>query len=1267
MPIKYKFLAVLFAVPVFVFCQKTLRPIEREKELTKLNWRGIGEEKFSETVTRKFLYFDGAAKTIDLLPAYHYTKRLNGSPQQISVKLSNEIFEPLTSSEIELIKSSDAVSEFIHPKTAISYSRKIPYASVSFVPIRKNKNTGAYEKLVAFKMDIIASGAKKIGPHPVRKWSSNSVLNSGTWYKLGVAEDGIYKISHSFIQNLGIDPAAINPQNFRVYGNGGGMLPYDNSEFRYDDLQENTIYVEGEADGSFDADDYVLFYGQGPHRWEWDAGDNMFHHQLHRYSDTAYYFLTYDLGAGKRIQMQPSENNTNTTVTSFNDFDFYEKEQHNLIKSGREWYGESYGIADKYDFVFAFPNISTNTQVWLKTVAAARTIGATSSFDIEVAGQGTLGSFSINSVIDDYTATYARQNSAIVQFSPTSSAINVSIIMNKGNSSATGWLNYIELNARRQLKMSGDQMLFRDAQSVGGGTAQFQLSNATQQIQIWEVTNPIEVKSQNLILAGNTATFNANVDSLREFVAFTGVEYFTPSSRINVENQNLHALPQADMIIVTNPKFLSYANELADFHREKDELTVNVATTIQVYNEFSSGAQDITAIKDFMKMFYERAASDSTQMPKYLLLFGDGSYDAKNHISGNSNFVPTYQSANSLDPIGSYTSDDYFGLLDDNESENTNDLIDVAIGRLTVRSKQEAQELVSKIKYYYQPQTMSAWRNYIAFVGDDEDNKMHMQQANDLAAIIESNHPVYNIDKIYLDAYQQQVSAGGERYPDASEALDRRMDRGALIVSYTGHGGELGWTHERMLDIPTINSWTNKNNMPAMITATCEFSRYDDPQRTSAGELTLLNPDGGVIGLLTTTRLVFSGDNQKIAEAFFKNAFDTINGEMPRLGDLSMLTKIFGPKNINTRNFTLLGDPAVRLAYPQYNVVTTQLPDTMKALSKVTVKGYVADENNQKMTGFNGILYPTVFDKPATINTLNNDGHGVFTFNVQKNILFKGKASVKNGDFEFTFVVPKDISYTFGNGKISYYAEDGEIDANDYYNGFIIGGTDSTAASDVTGPEVELYMNNEDFVFGGITDENPDLFSKLFDENGFNTTGNGIGHDITAVLDESTSNPIVLNDYFEADLDSYQKGSIRYPFSKLADGKHTLRLKVFDVYNNSGEVETEFIVAKSAQLALDHVLNYPNPFSTNTAFYFEHNMPGHNLDVSIQIFTVSGKLIKSIDMYAMTNGYRVGPIYWDGRDDFGDEIGNGVYLYKVKVIAPTGEQVDKYEKLVILN
>lgn len=1290
-------LCLLFLLNAAAFAQPKAGIKQNPSKYT-INWLPPGEVKPSDTETQRFLNFTDAQFEYqdDLLPRYFQKIPLAQNEQNFTSSLIDPVFQAMTSSEVALIKDPSKISSSVKISSTVSISKKVKYGVISFIPIRKNPSTGAFEKLVSFDISASSAPADKSVSHTTRAYAANSVLQTGTWYKIGLTTDGIYKLSYSFFQNLGYDLSTLNPQNVRVYGNGGGMLPEQNSAPRKDDLLENAIsFQDINSNGVFDPTDYFLFYGKGPNTWSYDTtACPKFSHTLHLYSDSSFYYITADLGAGKRIQTQASSVAAPTKiVNTFDDYAFHEYDGVNFIKSGRQWFGEYFDNIATYSFSFSFPNIDGSSPARIGTNIASRDVTTSASYSVGCQTGST--TISISSTPGDSYSDYAISGYGCFSFNPSSSSLIVNVT--KLTSSAVAWLDYMDVNVRRQLTMSGSQMAFRDAQSLGtGDIAQYTLSSIAP-VQVWDVTDPANVYLQAVTPSGTNYQFTLPSDTLKEFVAFDGNSYDSPTISGSVPNQNLHALSDKDLIIVAYPAFYDEAMQLASYHENKDTLSTVVVTPQQIYNEFSSGAQDISAIRDFLKMFYDKA-STTTQLPQYLLLFGDGSYDNKKRFSSNTNFIPTYQSFNSTILTNSFVSDDFYGCLDNTEGTMipSVDAVDVGIGRFPVKSKDEAAGVVAKIFNYGKtgvPTTSNNtgcsnlvsnspfgdWRNMVCFIGDDEDGDLHVSDANKLATIVDTTYNDYNVDKIYLDAYPQEATPGGNRYPGVTDAINKRVEKGCLIMNYTGHGGEVGLAHERIVEVSDIDSWNNINNLPLFFTATCEFSRFDDPERTSAGELVLLNPKGGGIGLFTTVRLVFASGNYVLNKDFYDAAFTPIAGKMPRLGDLFAYIKNQpGGNSTNSRNFTLLGDPALTLAYPKYDVstdtvnsvtVTSASSDTLKALSLVTISGFVRNGSGSVINTYNGVIYPTVYDKKQDITTLSNDGalSPPFTFKLQKNILYKGKASVTNGFFKFSFVVPKDIAYQYGIGRISYYAENGYEDANGYYEKVIIGGSNDTALADVTGPAVNLYLNDAKFAFGGLTDESPDLFATLKDEHGVNTVGNGIGHDITAVLDANTESSIVLNDYYQADLNSYKSGTVRYPFSDLSEGKHTLTLKVWDVYNNSSQSYTEFIVAKSAALALSHVLNYPNPFTTSTQFYFEENQCCQVLDVQVQIFTVSGKLVKNIDEFVHTEGFRSDPIQWDGRDDFGDKIGRGVYIYRIKVKTSEGATAEKYEKLVILN
>jgi hypothetical protein len=1264
---KNKLFLLLFLMSTLVFGQDINR--------VQLDWISPLQYGLEGTLNQRTLNFVGAQYDFSTNKIPFFVERTEGKVL-FGVRLENVITENVSSDDSRLIDKSLLASDF-DVASQVVVVKKTRQTEIKVIPLRLASN-GQVERLISFDIAYNTAEKQRVQTNKSLTFAAQSKLADGTWYKIAVTEDKVFKLTRRFLLSLGMDVANVDPRKIKLYGYGGGMLPSSNNASRPDDLLENAIIVVGEQDGSFDTNDYVLFYGESQVQWAYDNARNMFRQKLNLYSDTTFYFINADGNNGSRVNVKPvSLNPSSSTVAEFDRYDFHELELSNLLKSGSLWLGELFDNTTNLTVVLNAANTVTTENAKAELSVFARS-GVKSKFTVTVNGQSfdtEVGSTNLNR----YEFRFAQSARDNFEFTPNQGLLSFNVDYDKPQVVSKGWLNYLTVNTRSKLIMSGQQMRFRDMRSVvsnGNGTEEsvFEFPVAPN-LRVWDITNSNSIDAMSLQSFGNKTAFQNNVTELREYIAFTETDSIGISGLGQVLNQNLHALPQAEMLIISHHDFLSAANRLADIHRSEG-LKVNVVTPLQIFNEFSSGSQDLIAMRSFIKMFYDRASSIGTP-PKYVLMLGDASYIYKDKISGNTNFVPAFQSTNSVDPVNSHVSDDYFGFLDDSEGEwrvPSQDRMDIAIGRFPVQTLQEAEGIVDKIVSYYSANAMRDWRNKIVFVGDDEDGVVHMSQANDLSKLVDQKGKDFNTQKIFLDAYQQQATASGARYPEVTADLVQAVEDGALFLNYTGHGGETGWTAERILGIFEIMNFKNIQNLPVFLTATCEFSRFDDPLRTSGGELLLLNPDGGGIGLMTTTRLVFSSPNYLLNRSFYDQVFEPRpNGEAMRLGDIFLDVKNFNAYSTNSRNFSLLGDPAVRLAIPKERVVTTEIngkpiaqADTLNALSTVTILGIIADDAGNKLSNFNGFVYPTVFDKIETKRTLNNDGGGVFSFETRERRIFKGKATVTSGDFTFTFVVPKDISYSFGKGKISYYAENQQTDANGYSEDVIIGGSNPNLVQDDQGPQMDIYLNDENFVYGGLTDENPRLLLKLEDDQGINTVGSGIGHDIVATVDGNSEKSFILNDFYEAAVDDHTKGAITYPLLALSAGKHTITVKAWDVANNSSEKTIEFTVVKDQEVKIENLVNYPNPFTTNTEFIFQHNQAGVVMDIKLEVFTVSGKLVKSIDQMVVNQGFISKDIRWDGRDDFGDKIGKGVYMYKLKVRSANGSTSEKIEKLVIL-
>jgi len=1113
-------------------------------------------------------------------------------------------------------------------------------------------------------------------------WIDHSLLASGSWYKISVEESGIHKLSYEQLQDLGL----ANPATVRIYGSGASLLPEQYSQGYIDDLEVLPIYIHKGEDDIFGPGDHILFYAKGPVHWNFDEESGMYLHHLHTYSWKGYYFLTD--GQGEADDPDDAVLSTGAPthiVTSYDFLDFHEDESYNLIHSGREWYGDVFSVNLTEEYPFYIPGRVDGEQVNIRIAAAARS-GVNSTFSIS-ANNEQLGAISVSGTnLSHYTSTYAYESSEKFSYQPDMNELDITVTYNRPDGNSQGWLNAISINGRSELALSGSQLDFRDSRSAGpGNISQFRVNEASNDLIIWELTNPRQAKNIPFSLEGSVASFTLETNSHREFIAFRpDGNYLSPDYTSEglgpVGNQDLHGLSHPDMIILTPELFLEEAETLAQFRRENDGLDVAVVTQQQVFNEFSSGTPDVSAIRNFMKMFYDRSGETSSRC-RYLLLFGDGSYD--NRGSGdkkyNTNLILTYQSEESLSPTGSYVSDDFYGLLDTDE-DMYDGLLDIGIGRLPASDVDEASSLVEKIIGYDNPDKQGGWRNQLCFIGDDEDSNIHMRQADELARYVNDHYPVYNSNKIYLDAYPQEELSTGPSYPDVTRAINDQVSRGALIINYTGHGGTQGLAHEKILTTNEIRSWTNKEKLPLFMTATCEFSRYDQYDRaedlevSSGGEEVLLNTEGGGIGLFTTTRLVYSGPNHALNERFYEVVFEKDeNQAYHRLGDIIIYSKNNTGSGINKRNFTLLGDPSMRLSYPTHRVVTdsingspiSQENDTLSALQWVTVSGHLENEDSLHMNGFSGMVYPRVFDKERTIETLANDGGSVFTFNARNNILYSGEATVNEGRFSFGFYIPKDINYAYGLGKISYYSNNQEIDAHGSYEDFIVGGVGTDNVEDHENPVIELFMNDTFFTSGGITDGDPELLAYVSDNYGINATGNGIGHDLTATLNEDRINAVILNEFYQANANSYNSGVIRYPYSKLEPGAYTVTVKIWDIHNNSSESMLDFVVTESEEMLMEQLYNFPNPFFDLTWFNIEHNRPDSNLRLVLSIYSISGEMVRVIDQQVDSPGYRLEPVEWDGTSSGGAALGGGIYIYRATLSTEDGEVASSSGKLVI--
>ncbi|MEM9548550.1 MAG: type IX secretion system sortase PorU [Bacteroidota bacterium] len=1159
----------------------------------------------------------------------------------------------------------------------ITQAKNTYQGNISITPIRRTN--GGYERLDEFSLSV--SFTHKASDSQTRDGNTfTSVLSNGTLYKIPIAKTGVYEITGSFLSNeLGISES-VSSSGIQVFTNIGGRLPRAIETERTDDLSEIPVQVNDGGDGTINDNDNIRFFAEGSDRWSFSTTEGNYDHDKNVYDVNNYVFLKINGSNGKRISASESLGSTEYTSDAFDYLQIYEEDRTNLLGAnistegtGKDWFGDYFAVETNrtYEKLFDISNIASPNTGRVKLRLAAR--GDNSTTTRLRIGTQQYSQSAAGTDLSDIEADYAKEVVIDEEIAMEPNA-SIEVEFVKSTPRDEAWMDYILLEYRKKVTNDYPQLRLSDKKSLDYSTAAFEVPSSG--FQYWDVS---DIENAKLITPVNGRLGYDVADELKTFYMIRDGEYLLPESGgIQVENQNIHGIERADLVILYFEDFEEAANRLAQHRRDNDGYVVETVDVKTVYNEFSSGRLDPTAIRDFARMIAQRDKDF-----RYLLLIGDASYDYRNitpNISDH-NFIPPYETDESLDPINGFPTDDYYVLLSDGEGGNLRGAMDVAVGRLPVTTSEMANAVVDKIiNYDTNKEAYGDWRLKIAFAADDEDINLHVRQADKLADSVEAANPDYNQTKIYFDTYIQESTPGGDRYPAATEAINTAMQSGTLVLNYMGHGGPKGWAQERVLKVPDIETWNNSDQLPILITATCSFTGYDDPAIVSAGEVTIQKEKGGVVALLTTVRAVYASENERLAKAVFDIIFDKVDGQAQTLGDIMKDAKNKNADSnnvLNDRKFSLIGDPSQRIALPKYNIETTTInnnpittADTLNALDKVTISGRITDQGGNIVSDFNGEIFPTVYDKKSVIETLKNDsGSRDQTFEVYRNILFKGSASVVNGEFTFTFVLPKDINYDIGKGRISYYAYDGNNrDAAGHFNEVVIGGSNANNLADDIGPDMQLFMNDESFVFGGTTNSNPTLLVNLNDDLGINVSGTSIGHDVVAVLDDDPQNSFILNEFYEANRDDHTSGQVRFPLSDLEPGNHSISVKAWDVSNNSAEERLEFVVVNDGDATLKRVLNYPNPFTTSTSFQFEHDLAGSDLEVFVDIYTVSGKLVKTIEQNIFGSGFRVDDIRWDAKDDYGSSLGKGLYLYKIKVLSRELNLMREsdFEKLVIL-
>lgn len=1110
-------------------------------------------------------------------------------------------------------------------------------------------------KLVSIVLCLALSLPLLAGIH---SYADQSILKDGHWVKIRVSESGVCRMTFSQLQQAGL-----NPQQVRVFGFGGAQLTQDFTKPKIDDLPQVPVFV---------GTDYILFWVQGPVAWSYNG--SRFAHTKNSYSDYGYYMLTDNVGellsptAGEAIVGTPTE------IVTYPAYQLHERDSVNLIDrsgvsgGGREFYGEQFPANSKRNFTFSTPNAVTGAQ----STAYIDVAGYSSSISYFYSDfNGATGRVLIKAVDDFYTMANADK----IQTVAASAADQQKIQLRYSSTAAgaIGWLNYIELTTPTELLMRGSWLPVRTNVNYKTATpVRFHLRGADTNTQVWDITNKAAIRRMPTTLTGDTLLWTGSQqDGVHEYVAVNPMGNAWVEAQVmgEVKNQNLHGLRNIDYVIICPEGYEEVSTDLAKAHEAKEAITWAVVTDQQVYNEFSSGTPDATAYRWLMKMLYDRADGGANQKPRWLLLMGKGSFDNRKLLpSSGVSLLLTYEAKNSTNEVSAYATDDYFGFLDDGEGETDyTALMDIGVGRLPVYNLNEARDVVDKLIRYINNEQTGKWKNQLVFLADDGEGGTHTETSEKSAEKVRLKNPDFVVTKIFLDAYPQEVNASGESYPLAKNKVANMLKSGVLFFDYSGHGGYNAITNESILNLNDIEHMSNANQA-FWLFATCNFAQCDAGRR-SAAEAAVLNPHGGAIGIFAATRTVYASQNTELNRAVCDTLFghtDVFHYDMT-IGEAMAAGKNRRQNDSNKMAYVLLGDPAMHLNYPtNYHVETTTEIDTLNALSVQRVEGKIVDEDDLTVSDFNGTVDITVYDKMQSIKTRDNDDYGdepkVVSYNDYPNTMFAGTAEVRDGLFEYTFKVPKDIRYNYGNGRIVYYARSIDSletrEAVGHFEDFIVGGTGSIITVDTMGPEMHIYLNTPAFKDGDKTYATPRFYADIYDENGINTAGAGIGHDLMLIIDDNAKMTYSLNEYFTAQNNSYQAGQVSYLMEALPNGPHSLTFRAWDLLNNSTTQSLNFIVEAGLDPSIYSVTTYPNPAQTASIvnLVVNYDQPDELLQTELYLYNTGGQMLwrhvqENPDQVSINLG-QLG-------------LQPGIYIYSVKIKSATSGYSTSSGKIIV--
>ena len=1228
----------------------------------------------------QFVSVDWVSSRCDsLLPACLNVVDLPGDYKEYTYSAHIEYpeYQKMTAEEIDryrLAVDYPTLAEQPEMECRLGIQAKCPQLDVAFLPVVLRG--GDYYRLNSYKLvvDRVANTMNRSQTARLQgeRYASSSLLAQGKWVRISVKDNGIHKITDNELKKMGFK----SPEKVRLFGYGGHMLPETGLENLPDDLQEVPVWREK---------GYMLFHANGVVKWSYY--DGRYVHEQNVYSNYGCYFLT-EGDAPMPFPSETIDESASVVITEYMDYAVVDNDKKSHCQYGRV-------LVDDYDYstgravTYKFPISGVTKKNGVIDISFA-TNGLAKSQILLLAGNGNatevqVGSYNVAANSSSETGKIADKKFSVAD--AMGDNLSLIVVQKADNSAVSGYLDYLRVNYTRKLALRGSQTAFRSTSTAR--SAVFEIEGCNAGTRVWDVSSnvPCELKGT---LSGNRYSVVARPGIGNEYVVFDINGQF-PSVQVlgDVACQNLHSIEQADMVIIvpSSGLFKSVAERLAEAHRTIDGISVQVVTAQQVYNEFSSGTPDVTAYRRFMKMLYDRAATYE-DAPKYLLMFGDSWYDNRLITFPKlkqDDYLLCYESQNSVDAVRAYVLEDYMGFLDDGEGANHKlDKVDIGVGRIPVTSLSVATAIVDKLIAYMKNDEAGAWQNVVTLLADDGDKSIpnqHMKDAEGVAEVMKESFPSYIIDRIYWDDYVAEKTATGLRYPNVTNAIRNRLDKGALVVNYSGHGSANLLSHEMTWKASDMDALKSPN-LPLWVTASCDIAPFDKGDY-SIGEAALINGNGGAVGLFTTTRTVLQGYNAILNKEFMRQLLSPVNGgNAVAVGDAVRKAKCnvisySTDKSENKLQYVLLGDPALRLKLPGYRILVDKVNGVdagnqaqASAGGMLDVEGRVVTRDGAPVDDFKGVLYATMFDCAENVRTLDNSGLGSYEYTAYNKMLFSGNDSVRGGKFSIRIPVPMDISYSDDYGMLNLFAVDEAKvrSAQGHFDEFTVGGTADSGENDGVGPEIKLYLNTPSFINGDKVNSTPCLWVELFDENGINTVGSGIGHDIVAIVDNAPGHTYNLNSMYNSVAGDYKRGIIMMPLNTLEPGEHTLLVRAWDLYNNSSVAQITFVVEPGLLPEVQdfRIEGTPVVNGRTSEIVVVHNRPQSEIEIVVELFSIQGQTMWKNVERVVCDGieYR---LPWDGTASGGRPLSTGVYVVKAYVVSDNGVSKPKNLKVVVVN